>query len=274
MFVAAIILFPAELKRGLNRIGDTFFNHYMFARFDDEVIGRVLDAVKVLGRNKIGALIAFEGNDTLTEIVDSGVVLNAQVQRKLILSIFEKTSPLHDGAMVIANNRIKAASCFVPQLSTEIDKQKNYGSRHLAGLGLSEETDAFVIIVSEETGKISVAKDSSLINPVSLIRLNKLLEEYFNSEPIAAKKQQDILPPLFKPLNEWIKKRIPENSIKLITKPTMMTGDTGSTISNGGAAKKVSHGGIKKTANPKAIVKTAVATKGKDKGKGKGKRKH
>lgn len=179
MFLSAIILFPTEIKRGLYRIGHTFFQKYMFYEIDNVVIDNLVKSVETLSKGKVGAIIVLEGNDSLSEIIESGVSLNAQVEKKVILTVFDKKSLLHDGAMVISRNRIQATACFIPHLSSTIDKQKSYGSRHLAALGLSEDTDAYILVVSEQNGKVSIAYKGVLIMGIGRVRLRKMIESYF-----------------------------------------------------------------------------------------------
>lgn len=180
MFIAALILFPIEIKRGLYKIGEALFQKFMYDTLDDSVINNILKSVSSMSRNKVGAIIIFTGNDNLVEISNTGIIMNAHVEKKLILTIFNKKSLLHDGAIIISHNRITAASCFIPQLSSSIDNQKNLGTRHLASLGLSEVSDALMVIVSEENGKISIARKSKLTYGVGLARLKMIIKGYYD----------------------------------------------------------------------------------------------
>lgn len=182
--IAILIMFQPELRRGLEHLGRQGVSKRL--NFDnygenktEEIIKETVDACRSMSKSRIGALIVFERKEKLGTIIETGVNINADVSSGLIVNIFIPKTPLHDGAMVIRNDKISAAACFLP-LTQKQTLSKELGTRHRAGIGLSEETDAAVVIVSEETGKISVALEGDLITnltPEALEdRLMSLLE--------------------------------------------------------------------------------------------------
>lgn len=162
--VALIILFQDEMRRFLLNLGShqhikalkRFLTGNKEQKVQHEEIMPVVMACISMGKQKVGALIVIERDYPLDEIVRTGEVINANISQRLIENIFFKNSPLHDGAMVIRKNRIKAAGCILP-VSHSLDIPKDLGLRHRAAMGISQESDAIAIIVSEETGSISVA---------------------------------------------------------------------------------------------------------------------
>ncbi len=163
--IAIAIIFQPELRRALERMGRS--NLGLFDRSGsnaeeiDECINRVSAAAVNMQERKIGALIVFERNTPLGEIIDTGTVVNAEVATPLIGNIFFPNSPLHDGAMIIRGNRIYAAGCILPLTARE-DLSEQLGTRHRAAVGMSENSDAVVLVVSEETGTISIAEGGTL----------------------------------------------------------------------------------------------------------------
>ncbi len=163
--IAIVILFHSEIREMLGRIGtDSFRNIRSTLSSEkqhkqnvyDESIDAIAQAVSELSRLKTGALIVFERNDQLSDIVRSGIEIDAKVTSYLIRNIFFDKSPLHDGAVVIRERRLCAAGCLLP-LSRRSDLSQSFGTRHRAAIGMSENSDALIVIVSEETGIISVA---------------------------------------------------------------------------------------------------------------------
>ena len=114
-----------------------------------------------MSKVKTGALIVIEKNDSLFTIIDSGIEVDAKISNQLLINIFEKNTPLHDGAVIISEDKVKAATCYLP-LSKNYDISKSYGTRHRAALGISEVSDCITIVVSEETGRVSIAQDGVL----------------------------------------------------------------------------------------------------------------
>jgi len=172
---ALIIIFQPELRRGLVRLGQTpFFGRFMRGELD--IIAEIEKALARLSKNRVGALIAIERSVGLGGYVEGGVKLDAEVRSELLDSIFYPGSSLHDGAVVVQGNRISAAACLLP-LSE--NPELGLGTRHRAGVGLTEETDAIALIVSEETGKVSMAVDGNIMRGLDFPKLSKLLREYY-----------------------------------------------------------------------------------------------
>ncbi|NCO84466.1 MAG: TIGR00159 family protein [Nitrospirae bacterium CG_4_10_14_3_um_filter_44_29] len=179
--IALIVLFQPEIRRALARMGKTPFLQSFTSAEELKSLEEILKASVALANRKIGALIVIERETSLNEFVEIGTSLDARVTREILLSIFHPSSPIHDGAVVIKGNRIVAAGCFLPiMLSSEIDKAM--GTRHRAGLGLTEETDAVAIIVSEETGNISMAVGGKLETHIDMGTLRDILTDMFTSK--------------------------------------------------------------------------------------------
>ncbi|MGZ3498784.1 MAG: diadenylate cyclase CdaA [Vulcanimicrobiaceae bacterium] len=159
------IVFQPELRRALEQIGrGGFFRTtagHERTRPEDKSIAIVAKAAFLLSRNRLGALIVIEQATGLKEFLESGTTLNAQLSAELLLALFVPRSPLHDGAVIVRENVIEAAGCFLP-LAEQSLAERRIGTRHRAALGLSEQTDAVVIVVSEETGSIAVAREGKL----------------------------------------------------------------------------------------------------------------
>ncbi|AIQ65685.1 DNA integrity scanning protein DisA [compost metagenome] len=177
--LAVFIIFQPELRRGLEQLGRGKF----FGRGpenDEEVsklIGEVIKAVNYLARRKIGALIVFERETGLNEYKESGIPMHSHVSSELLINIFIPNTPLHDGALIMQGNQIAAAACYLP-LSENPFISKELGTRHRAGIGITEVTDSISVIVSEETGQISLAINGQVVRDIkeeSLI--SKLYEE-------------------------------------------------------------------------------------------------
>ncbi|MCG2722506.1 MAG: diadenylate cyclase CdaA, partial [Thermodesulfovibrionales bacterium] len=162
--IAIIILFQPEIRRALAQMGETGFLKTLTTAEELKSLDEIVRATVALANRKIGAIIAIERETSLGDFVEIGTRLDARVSKEVLLSIFHPTSPIHDGAVVIRGNRIMAAGCFLP-IAVSSDLSKSMGTRHRAGLGLSEETDAVIIIVSEETGQISMAIKGKMDTP-------------------------------------------------------------------------------------------------------------
>jgi diadenylate cyclase len=141
----------------------------------------VLTAAEVLSEQKRGALVVFPRNINIKNITDTGTRLNADLSSSLIVTIFAYDGPLHDGALVVQGGKIIAAGCFLP-LSDQQDIRKSFGTRHRAALGMSEQSDAIVLVVSEETGAISLAYDGKLFYDLSTIEVQRKLKELLDRE--------------------------------------------------------------------------------------------
>ncbi len=195
--IAVVILFQPEIRRALEQLGRRGVLRNQFKDLSKEsayaTVHMLVDAIDDFSSTKTGALIAIEGETMLTDIIETGVVLNSEISVRLLGNLFYEGSPLHDGAVIIRGDRIYAASCVLP-LTDRISIGKNLGTRHRAGVGLSEVCDAFVIIVSEETGAISVAKDGVLRRFLDLKSLEKMLLDIY----IPSGESQDIFSRLLK----------------------------------------------------------------------------
>ncbi|MBN2190805.1 MAG: diadenylate cyclase CdaA [Candidatus Aureabacteria bacterium] len=182
--IGFIIIFQPELRRALAHIGEKQFFMSMYA--EEAVIDVLVRAVSGLSKKKIGALIAIEREVGLKDYIESGIPINSRASEELIQTIFIPNTPLHDGGVIITNNRLSAAGCLFP-LSSNPTLSKTLGTRHRAAIGLSEETDAVVIVVSEETGSISVASNGVLTRDMDDARLKRallnLLEPGSNKPP-------------------------------------------------------------------------------------------
>ncbi len=183
--IALIVLFQPEIRRALAQMGETPFLQSFTSAEELKSLEEIVKASVALANRKIGALIVIERETSLNEFVEIGTSLDARVTREILLSIFHPSSPIHDGAVVIKGNRIVAAGCFLPiMLRSEVDKAM--GTRHRAGLGLTEETDAVAIIVSEETGNISMAIGGKLETHIDMGTLRNILTDMFTSRKKAA----------------------------------------------------------------------------------------
>lgn len=176
--VAMIILFQPELRRALEILGrDLFKNRKNKSNRSEKLINDIEKSVQYMSKRKIGALISIEGEDGLGEYISTGIPLDAEVSNQLLINIFIPNTPLHDGAVIISNYEIAAASCYLP-LSESTLIPKELGTRHRAAIGLSEVSDAVTIIVSEETGDISVVKGDTMNRVLSREDFRRVLEEY------------------------------------------------------------------------------------------------
>ena len=154
--IIVVILFQEEIRTALISFTNRQAIFKQFKKDDlDEEINEIVESVWFLGREKIGAIVALENINGLGNYLETGMMLNSNIHRDLIFSIFQEKSALHDGAVIIQKNKIAAAGCFLP-LSKNPDLERHLGTRHRAGLGLSEATDAIAIVVSEESGEVKV----------------------------------------------------------------------------------------------------------------------
>ena len=179
-FIAAIIIFQPELRAGLEHIGRTNFNIFLKSNnvLDENLnttIEEIVEALYSLSRQKIGALIIMERQTKIGEIINTGTIVDGEVSRQLLVNIFIPNTPLHDGAVVVRESKIKAAACFLP-LTQSKDLSKDLGTRHRAAIGVSEVSDCISLIVSEETGDVSIAKSGKLYRNVSRERMTNILK--------------------------------------------------------------------------------------------------
>jgi diadenylate cyclase len=176
VMVGIIVLFQPELRRGLARIGERSFGQF-FALEGERVVDEVSRAAVELSNKRHGALIAFERETGLESFIETGILLNAEITEELILTLFFPKTTLHDGAVIIRGNTIVAAGCILPLAHDENLKVK-YGTRHRAALGLSRETDAILVVVSEETGDVSVGVNGQLVKGIDARTLREMLSLY------------------------------------------------------------------------------------------------
>lgn len=182
--VAFVILFQPEIRRILLVIGRTRIARLFFKISATETIGEVVDAVKELKERHLGALIIISKGAGMSSFIETGELLQAKVNKELLISIFNNRSPLHDGAVIIQNNVIEAARCILPLSAIEKINSWKLGTRHRAGLGVSEQVNAFVIILSEETGNISLAQDGKLELCNNYEELTKELQKVFEGSNV------------------------------------------------------------------------------------------
>ena len=181
--LALVILFQPELRALMERLGTTPFSGLRKINTDsaamkdlNNTVSIVCESAVAMGREKVGALMVFERSTKLTDYIRSGVTLDATPSVQLIRNVFFNKAPLHDGAMIMRNNRLVAAGCFLP-LTSRSDVLADLGTRHRAAIGLSEQTDAVVVVVSEETGNISVAVNGTLTRDYNYNTLKQALLE-------------------------------------------------------------------------------------------------
>ena len=196
--IAIIVVLQPELRKALetlgksNIIGGLFYfvsqSDYMMT-ISEKSIDEIARACYLMGEERTGALIVIENKESLSRVDESGIKVDAEITSQLLLNIFKKNTPLHDGAVTIRHNRISCATCYLP-LTSSMSLSKEFGTRHRAGLGISEESDAVVIIVSEETGKISVARDGELERNLSETSLKRLLMHAFGENNEQTEKPQ------------------------------------------------------------------------------------
>ncbi len=178
--VALIVIFQPELRRALARLGENPLSRLFFPG-EEEFLGEITRGIRSLSRGKIGSLIVIERKTGLKNYIETGVRLDSRVSSELLNSIFTPKSPLHDGAVIIQENRISAASCLLP-LTQNPGLSKTLGTRHRAALGLSEEADALAIVVSEETGSISLAVNGRMTPNLEIPTLQEMLESYLEEK--------------------------------------------------------------------------------------------
>jgi len=193
--ITAVVVFQPELRRALESLGERQFISNLLplgamsnveALFSDKTLTELVKATAEMAKVKTGALIVIMQNETLEEYERTGISLDAQVSSQLLINIFEHNTPLHDGAVVVRGDRITAATCYLP-LSDNMALSKELGTRHRAGVGISEVTDSFTIIVSEETGHISTAYRGVLKRNLSQDELKKALTSLQNKSVTSRK---------------------------------------------------------------------------------------
>ncbi|MFT4855916.1 MAG: diadenylate cyclase [Algoriphagus sp.] len=191
--IAAIIIFAPEIRKFLLIIGrssflsrDNIWKDLLFFWRKKEGrtfnISPIIDASKTLAGSNTGALIVLSKSTELKFYAESGDILDAELSKRLLISIFNKYSPLHDGAVIIYNGKIKAARCILPVTEREVPAQ--FGLRHRAAIGMSEATDAIVLVVSEETGQLSMTKNGKILHNMSFQEIRDTINEFLNNENV------------------------------------------------------------------------------------------
>lgn len=189
--IAVVILFQPEFRRGLEQLGRKKIINYIIrdgedtGAINDKTIYELVKTAQVLSANRTGALIVIENEVALGEYIDTGIAIDAVVTNQLLLNIFEHNTPLHDGAVIIRKNRVVSATCYLP-LSANDSINKELGTRHRAGIGISEVSDSMTLIVSEETGSISIAQGGELFRNLDSEMLRKHLQtlcKEYNEKP-------------------------------------------------------------------------------------------
>jgi diadenylate cyclase len=172
---AAIVIFQSDIRRALAHLGQAPFFRYLARRqATDETVEEVVVAATMLSQQKVGAIVAIEREIGLRNYIESGIPLDATLTYDLLLTIFKPGSPLHDGAVILQEGRVAAAACFLP-LTVNPRLSRELGTRHRAAIGLTEESDAVAVVVSEETGTISIALDSQIERGLTPDRLRERL---------------------------------------------------------------------------------------------------
>lgn len=187
--IMLIIVFQPELRRALEQLGTTNKLSRLLGMDKDlnakkkENVYKIAIAAVELAKQKKGALIVIERDIKIQDIISTGIIMNSEISPQLLVNIFEPNTPLHDGAVIISDNKIAAASCMLP-LADDKDIARELGTRHRAAIGISKESDALVVVISEETGRMSIAKDGTLIADVREDVLKKILIKNLINEPI------------------------------------------------------------------------------------------
>jgi len=190
LFIAIAIVFQPELRKIIMKLGQAeLFRPDIKPRIGQ--LDAVVTAAELLSEQRRGMLVVFPQRINLKNIIETGTRINAEISSSLIVAIFEFDGPLHDGAMVIQHGKIIAAGCFLP-LSERQDIRKNFGTRHRASLGMAEHSDAVILVVSEETGALSLAYDSKLYYDLSSMEVTRKLKELLDSGSRAEQKEKSI----------------------------------------------------------------------------------
>lgn len=193
---AIIIVFQPELRKALEQLGRKNYiasiipfddQKDKYERYSDRTINEIVRAIFEMAKTKTGALIVIERDIDLNEYERTGIIIDSVISSQLLINIFEHNTPLHDGAIIIRGNRIVAATCYLP-LSDNMQLSKELGTRHRAGVGISEVTDSITIIVSEETGKVSIASEGSLERSVDGETLKEYLYRFQKKKNSESKK--------------------------------------------------------------------------------------
>ena len=179
--LALIVIFQPEIRRALEQLGrGSFLKRYTntYSRDEEKLIQSVSKAVQYMAKRRIGALIVFEKETGLQDYIETGIPMNSDISQELLTNVFIPNTPLHDGAMIIQGSKIAVAASYLP-LSDSVKISKSLGTRHRAAVGISEVSDAFTVVVSEETGDISVSFDGKLRRDISNEVFEELLAEHW-----------------------------------------------------------------------------------------------
>lgn len=182
--VGVLIIFQPEIRRGLEHLGQQFFlsnKQNKYANPSEHMVGEIIDACKYMGKRRIGALISLQKNQSLSQFSHTGIAMDSKISSQLLINIFIPNTPLHDGAVIIQDLRIASAASYLP-LSENPAIPKELGTRHRAAVGLSEATDALTVIVSEETGNISIAEGGEITRDLNEKELYQILSDHFIEE--------------------------------------------------------------------------------------------
>ena len=196
--VVLVILFQPELRRILEQLGRGAKRDRPLQTADEDngrIVSEITQCLLNLSRRRVGALIVFEQRTGLKDVIETGTQLNSDISAPLLENIFEPNTPLHDGAVIIRGTRIMSASCMLSTLSESSAITRDLGTRHRAAIGISETTDAIVLIVSEETGVISMARDGKLVRHLDATAITDILSSMYH-QPQAS---------LFSRLRDWLK---------------------------------------------------------------------
>jgi uncharacterized protein (TIGR00159 family) len=175
-----VILFQNDIRRALARVGRGFFPSFS-AEQEIQIVEEIVRAAGALSQRRHGALIVLERESNLGDLIQAGVPVDAQLSKELLMSIFQPSSPMHDGAVVIQEGRVSSAGCILP-LTLRTDLPEGLGTRHRAAVGITEETDALVVVVSEETAKISVVLGGEMLRGLDAPRLRVILRDILGGE--------------------------------------------------------------------------------------------
>ena len=194
--IALVVIFQPEIRRALEQLGTNKLTNFfgMEKSLEErtrENIYKIVIAVEEMAKTKTGALIVIQRDISLSDIVATGIEMDSEISPQVLVNIFVPKTPLHDGAVIINNNKIMAAACILP-LANSTDISKDLGTRHRAAVGISKEYDAIAIVVSEESGKVSIAKDGTLIADVKEEALKKILIKNIVTDRLENKKENKI----------------------------------------------------------------------------------
>ncbi|MCS7028891.1 MAG: diadenylate cyclase CdaA [Bacteroidia bacterium] len=182
-FVIVIIIFQPEIRKFMLSYSQiSLIESLRKRRFDPESIHleEIVTAIKIMSATHTGALIVFQKRDSLEEIAKKGDIIEAEINSRILLTIFQKNSPMHDGAVIIANGKIQAARCILP-MDTTLQLPQGYGTRHRAALSLSNEYDSVIVVISEERGEVSVAYKGNLQTQLEIDKVKSAIESYLTN---------------------------------------------------------------------------------------------